>query len=152
MSKGSRFPPQGFGGASPIQEQIFRVSDPDGYIGTHPSVYMVDAQPDKTVKIGVEIAADLEPSAIQLLIIPTATGNIRWSANYNYGALGTEAYNATAGAIAATTTAVVNGILTPITLTIPGIDAGDILGIEFIGDLDNAINTASYHVLGVRVS
>ena len=150
MSMGSRFPPQGFGGGGATSEQVFRVQDPDGYVGAHPSVYFVDAELDKAAKIGVEIAADLTPAIIQLLVIATANGNIRWSANYDYGLL-TEAYNNTSGAIAATTSAVVADIITAIPLTIPGLTEGDVLGIEFIGDLDNALNTTSYHVIGVRV-
>ena len=129
----------------------FPVANPDANIGFHNSVYFFDSNPDKTVQIGGQIGPGLTPTAIYLVVVPTATGNIRWSGNYDFGLQGTEAYNNSTGALAATTTAVTINILTQIALPIAGLAVLDTLSIEFTGDLDNVLNTVSYHVLGVCV-
>ena len=131
--------------------EFWPVPNPDANIGFHDSVHFGDAQPDKTVRIDGSIGPNLTPAAVYLIVIPTATGNIRWSGNYDFGLQGTEVYNATTGALAATTTAVVINVITRIALPIAGLTAGDQLGIEFTGDLNAAANTVSYHVLGVEV-
>ncbi len=127
------------------------VLNPDANIGYHPSVYFFDSNPDKTVQIGGEVGLAFTPAVVYLVVVPLATGNIRWSGNYDYGLQGTEIYNNTTGALAATTTAVVINVITRITLPIAGLAIGDQVGIEFTGDLNNVLNTVSYHVLGVEV-
>jgi len=127
------------------------VPNPDANIGFHDSVYFVDADPDKTVRIVGTIGPSLTPAAVYLIVVPLATGDIRWSGNYDYGLQGTEVYNNTSGALAATTTGVVINVVTRIALPIAGLTAGDQVGVEFTGDLDAAANTVSYHVLGVEV-
>ena len=139
------------GGAATLHEWL-RVPSPDAYIGYHNSVIFTDGLPDKTVRISGHIGPGLTPTTLNLIVVSTGTGNIRWSANYDYGAEGTEVYNATTGVIAATTSAVTINILSRIALAIPGITAADVLGFEFTGDLDNVLNTVSYHVLGICIS
>ena len=131
--------------------EFWAVPNPDANIGFHDSVYFFDSNPNKTVRIIGTIGPNLTPAAVYLIVVPTATGNIRWSGNYDYGLQGTEVYNNTTGALAATTTAVVINVVTRIALAIAGLTAGDQVGIEFTGDLNAAANTASYHVLGVEI-
>ncbi len=131
--------------------EFWTIVDPDANIGYHKSVYFFDSNPDKTVRLGGTIGPSLTPAVLYLIVVPTGTGNIRWSGNYDYGLQGTEVYNNTTGALAATTTAVVINVVTRIALAIAGLTAGDQVGIEFTGDLDAAANTVSYHVLGVEV-
>ncbi len=131
--------------------EFWTIVDPDANIGFHKSVYFFDSNPDKTVRIGGTIGPSPTPAALYLIVVPTGTGNIRWSGNFDYGLPGTETYNNTTGALAATTTAAVINVITRIALAVAGLTAGDQVGIEFTGDLDNALNTVSYHVLGVEV-
>ena len=138
------------GGATALHEW-FRVTSPDANIGYHNSVYFGDGDPDKTLFLSGHIGPGFTPTTVTLIVVPTATGNIRWSGNYDFGAEGTETYNNTTGAIVATTTAVVINVLTRVNLPIAGLAPTDILGIEFTADLDNVLNEVSYHVLGVSI-
>ncbi|GAH18214.1 unnamed protein product, partial [marine sediment metagenome] len=103
------------GGAAAFHDW-FPVANPDANIGYHNSVYFGDDDPDKALFISGNIGPGLNPTAVYLIVVPTGTGNIRWSGNYDYGLEGTETYNATTGALAATTTAVVINVITRITL------------------------------------
>ncbi|GAG81101.1 unnamed protein product, partial [marine sediment metagenome] len=82
-------------GAPAAFHDWFPVPNPDANIGYHNSVLFTDAQPDKTVYIGGNVGPGLNPTAIYLIVVPLATGNIRWSGNYDFGAEGTETYNNT---------------------------------------------------------
>ena len=131
--------------------------NPDGNKGDFPTEILIDGVESSTrIAFYVPTVFSSVISAY-LLIIPDATGNIRWSATTTFGKIcSNENYDTHPGSVAETTTGVtidkiecldISGALT-------GLAANDIVGLEFIRCADDVLDTigANVHFLGVIIT
>ncbi len=138
--------------------EVFEAApNPDGNIGDFPSEVMLDAV--ETICRTTVYITDEFTSVVSayLLIVPAATGNLRWSCTTDFGRICvSEDYNTHSDSVAETTTAVtadeiecldVSGALT-------GLAAEDLVGVTFIRHGDDVLDTIgdSVHFLGVLIT
>ena len=131
------------------------VIDPDATIGSFPAVSMTDAL-DITAYSYMLIPLNFQSFVgADLLVVAGGTGNMRFSVDTTWGAVGIETYNAHSDAIAAGQIAVtvnrINSI--DISAALTGVAAGDLVGIKFIRLAANALDTvgAVCYLVGVRL-
>jgi hypothetical protein len=88
-----------------------------------------------------------------VIVIPDADGDLRWGVDTNFGAVCTEEYDAHTDTIALGQTAVQNDDIEclDITAALTGAAAGDLVGLTFVRDGADALDTVNddVHYIGV---
>ena len=132
------------------------VSDPDGGRGTHPAIVLTDGV-HVTVRFEIPIPDNFASlTKAEIIIIPAASGNMRWSVNTQFGKIGAgELYNQHTGNIAENDVAVVLDNIESIDVSaaFTGLAADDIVGFEFTRHGAHANDTvdANCYLIGFRL-
>jgi len=138
--------------------EVFEAApNPDGNIGDFPSELMLDGVETicrTTVYITDEFTSVVSAYA---LIVPTASGNLRWSCTTDFGRICfNEVYNTHSDSVAETTSAVtINEIeCLDISAALTGLAAEDLVGVTFIRHGDDVLDTIgdTVHFLGVIIT
>jgi len=145
------------GGGTAWLDQFYPASDPDDYKGTYASMRMIDDADiliRQTFVIPTDIVTIIEAA---LVIIPDASGNIRWGVSTNAAQLcANEDYQTNTDSIAAGQTAVdIDQVeCLDISTALTGMVGDDIVGIEFTRYASDALDTvnADVHFLGIIIA
>ena len=138
--------------------EVFEAApNPDGNIGDFPSEVMLDGV-ETICRTTVYITDDFTSVvSAYLLIVPAATGNLRWSCATDFGRVCVgEAYDTHSDSVAATTTAVTADEIEclDISAALTALAAEDLVGVTFIREGDDALDTIgdTVHFLGVLIT
>jgi len=137
--------------------EVFEAApNPDGYIGDFPSETMLD-NVDTICRVVVYIPTNFTSVvSAYLLIVPAASGDLRWSCTTDFGQVCVEDYDANSDAVAGTTTAVTIDRITCLDISgaLTGLAADDLVGVTFVRDGDNVLDTIgdTVHFLGVLIT
>jgi len=137
--------------------EVFEAApNPDGYIGDFPSEVMPDGA-ETICRVVAYIPTNFTSVvSAYLLVVPAASGNLRWSCTTDFGTVCTQDYNNHSDAVAATTTAVTLDRITCLDISgaLTVLAADDLVGITFVRDGDNVLDTVgdTVHFLGVLIT
>jgi len=146
----------GGGGGSDWLHQFFPAVDTNAYKGTYATLQMIDAV-DTDVWQTFLIPADIATiTRAVVLLIPNGTGNTRWAASTNFGAVcSNEDYQTHTDSIAATDSAVTQNEIECIDISsgLTGALGGDLVGLKFTryGSHANDTISGTVHYVGVLV-
>lgn len=151
-------PPSEEMAAAITKEEYYPPVESDAYIGQHYGAQMLD---NTDTIVGFEFAVpgnfhNLISAYVIVLQITAATPNMVWSATTDWAeACSTENYNANQDATGSQTSLVTQNDLVCLNISsaLTGIAAGDLVGMEFLRDGDNAADTVGGTVLclGLRL-
>jgi hypothetical protein len=146
----------GTGASDLAQEIVHWVKDPDDTIGRYSSIVLPDLA-DVVVNDGFQIEDSLITLGhVYVMIIPAATGNMRWGVDTNFGDPCVEDYDAHSDSIAANQTAVtINKInCIDITAALTGVSLGDVVGLEFTRYATSGLDTVDdeCHFVGILLT
>jgi len=137
--------------------EVFEAApNPDGYIGDFPSEVMLDLV-ETTCRVVAYIPTNFTSVvSAYLLVVPAASGDLRWSCTTDFGTVCTQDYDNHSDAVPATTTAVTLDRITCLDISgaLTLLAADDLVGIMFIRHGDDALDTigATVHFLGVLIT
>ena len=138
--------------------EVFEAApNPDGNIGDFPSEVMLDGV-ETICRTTVYITDDFTSVvSAYLLIVPTASGNLRWYCTTDFGQVcADEEYNTHSDSVAPTTTAVTIDEIECLDISgaLAGLAAEDLVGVTFVRDGDDGLDTIgdSVHFLGVLIT
>ena len=131
--------------------------NPDGNKGDFPTEIFPDLIESSTRIVFYIPTEFTSVISAYLLIIPDATGNIRWSATTTWGEIcNNEDYDTHTDSIAETTTGVTIDKIEclDISAALTGLAANDLVGLEFIRHADDILDTIgdSVHFIGVIIT
>ena len=138
--------------------QVFESAmNPDGFKGDFPSEVMPDGVESSTRIVFYILPEFTSVVGAYLLIIPNATGNLRWSATTTFGEVcNNEDYDTHTDSVAGTTTGVTIDKITclDISAALTGLAIGDLVGLQFIRCGDDVLDTIgdSVHFIGVLLT
>ena len=146
-------PARGGGAAGGEQDVFYEAPNPDDYKGFYASMLLVDAQ-STTIRQTFYLPNNyLDTWGVDVIVIPDADGNLRWGVDTNFGAVCTEDYDTHTDAIALGQTAVLTDIIEclDITTALTGAVAGDLVGLTFVRDGGDALDTVDdeVHYVGI---
>ena len=137
-------------------DQFFPHSTPNSNKGTYATALMQD-QADVTIRETFIIPDDIASiTRAVVILIPNASGDLRWFCATNFGQVcNNEGYQTHTDSIAGTTTAVTADEIECIDISdaLTGGAGGDLVGLEFTRDGDNALDTIDedVHYIGVLI-
>lgn len=138
-----------------VKHVFYPAPDPNGFIGNHAAIVLTDGV-DITVRM--EFAWPFNTGtvvAVEALVVPGGTGNLRRGVETDFAARG-EVYNLNSSSIAAGQVAVTANEVENLNVSaaLPGIDEGDIVGLEFTRYGSNALDTvnADCYFLGILLT
>lgn len=136
--------------------QFFGAVDPNGNKGTYSTLVMEDgvATTVRHTFYMPDALATIDEAVV--IIIPNASGNLYWSASTNFGEVcNDEDYQTHTDSIALNATAVTADEIECIDISaaLTGAIGGDLVGIEFVRDAENALDTinADVHYIGILI-
>jgi len=135
------------------QDIFYPAPNPDNYKGFYATMLLVD-NASTTVRQTFYLPANwINTWSTDVIVIPDADGNLRWGVDTNFGAVCTEEYDAHTDTIALGQTAVQNDDIEclDITAALTGAAAGDLVGLTFVRDGADALDTVNddVHYIGV---
>lgn len=137
-------------------DQFYPASDPDAYYGTYATMLMQD-NVSTTIRQTFLIPTDIVTIVrADFVIIPEASGNLYWSTATNFAAIcSNEDYQTHTDSIALNATAVDADEVECIDFSaaLTGAVGDDIVGVEFVRDASNALDTINddVHFLGIII-
>jgi len=142
----------------PVEEIFMEVSDPDGNLGDHPVVILVDDE-DTTIRLQLKVPPEFHSLVrADIIVVQTATAgspDMQWSTTTDFGGIClNEVYNLHSDAETDQTTALTQNDLecVDISASLDGITAEDLVGITFIrrGTQGGDVVNADVYYLGFR--
>ena len=137
-------------------DQFFPAENPNSNKGTYATFLMPNTYVT-TVRQTFIIPGDVVTvDTAVVILIPNATGNLYWSAATNFGEVcANEQYDTHTDSIALNASAVTNGEIECIDISaaLTGAVGDDLVGLEFVRDADNALDTinADVHFIGILI-
>jgi len=144
------------GGGTAWLDQFFSAVDTTAYKGTYPTVPMIDLVDTDVWQTFMIPAAIVTIVRAALIVIPNASGNIRWGCSTNFGRVcANEDYQQHTDSIALGTTAVDQNQIEclDISAALTGAAGEDLVGIKFTRTGNHAGDTISetVHYLGILI-
>lgn len=141
------------GTAAAPQDIFFPAPNPDDYKGYYASMLLAD-NASTTIRQTFYLPSSWDTDwGVSILVIPDATGDLRWGVDTNFGQPCTEEFDANTDDIALGQTAVqIDDIeCLDITGALTGAGAGDLVGLTFVRDGGDDLDTVNdeVHYIGV---
>jgi len=137
------------------QDIFYPAPNPDDYKGYYASMLLADGQ-STTIRQTFYLPSNYVSTdgwSVDVIVIPDADGNLRWGVDTNFGQVCTEEFDAHTDTIALGQTAVQNDDIECLDITagLTGAMAGDLVGLTFVRDGGDALDTVDdeVHYIGV---